>query len=504
MTANPDNVRPTEIPALPKVSTLALTVRQRALGRLAKVKTIREPENDSERDLAGDTFWNIYQSEPKDRDTVPAERMTNKALLDWMKETHGFEEARAHAVGNLAASMMAAGLMWSHLTNEETMQEALKKQQQAEEQASEARAKQAAADAMMNAATQMEKDGNADANQMRSGAQQAMNDAAAAQRRAEKLAAEAQEMIEAEHDKPLAQAKMARAMKDAAEKAKDVAESAAGWGMGSGSMVNTDPNAALAFLKENQGKIAQIARLAGRMRGFALQARRERSPRGIIPNKVALTQDIRHIFTTELAMLRPDAPATMRAQKIAQFVDVGLLGYKPTADAEKDGPFVAAIDCSGSMGGSRELVAKAVSLGVAQVAKMDGRPYILFSFSSNKKDILVVHSDDGWDKHLEWAKKMQSGGTNFDMAIDKAMELLQGLRRADCLFISDGEAGIQEETAKKWRSFQQDTGSRLFYVPVGRGGYIDIEDLSDKVYELAELDEATGADLAGQIGRWMW
>lgn len=500
------NEKSTEVAAVPEISTLALSARQRALGRMARVKLHREPDGASEKDLAGDLFHNMFQAEPQDRPEIPIERGTNKALMDWMRETHGWEQARANTVGSLAASMAASGLMWANLTNEETMKDALDKQQEAENAAKEAKQKQAAADAMMDAATQMEDAGNhADANQMRADAQKAAADANTARQQAQALAAQAQAMIDDEREKPLAQAKMAKATKDAASKAQETAEAAAGWGMGPGSLINSDPSAALEFLKANTGKIAQIARLAGRMRGFALQARRERSPRGMVPTKVGLTQDLRHVFTTELAFLRPDAPATMRAQKVAQFVDSGLLGYVPTSDAEKDGPFVAAVDVSPSMRSphAREIVAKAVALGVAQVAKMDGRPYILMAFGSDARLITVVHSDQPWKEHLAWASNSQSGGTDFDMAIGKAMELLAGLRRADCLFISDGEAGVSDETVKRWRTFQDESGARLFYVPVGQGGYIDIEDLSDKVYHLANLDEATGADLAGRLGAWV-
>ena len=77
------------------------------------------------------------------------------------------------------------------------------------------------------------------------------------------------------------------------------------------------------------------------------------------------------------------------------------------------------------------------------------------------------------------------------------------LLRSDLLFISDGEAGVNQTTVSKWSDFTQDTGSRLFYVPVGLGGYIDIENLADRVINIAEMDEQTGANLAANLGRWI-
>ena len=493
-----------EVPALPEVSTLSLTARQRALGRLAKVKVPQAPDGTAQADLAGDLFYEMFQREPQARPEIPPERSVNRQLMDWMKETHGWEESRASTVANLPASMTAAGLMWSHLTNDETLQEALKRQQDADTAAKDARAQEQAADAMDAAADAMEAGGDAaGADALRAEALAAREQADLDRQNAQQMAAEAQAMIDDAREKPLQNAKMARAAKQAAKDAKDVAEAAAGWGMGAGSVIQTDPAAAQEFLANNAGKIAQIARLAGRMRGFALQARAERAPQGITPRKAGLSQDLMRVFPTELAFLRPDAPPTLRAQAMAQFVESGLLGYVPTGDAEEEGPFVGAVDVSPSMRGAREIVAKAVALGVAQVAKMDGREYVLMAFASDRSKIIIVRSTDSWQAHLKWAAASVSGGTDFDMALDVTMELLAEIAKADCLFISDGEAGVESETQRAWGAFQDQTGSRLFYVPVGRGGYIDIEDLADRTYEIAELDEAAGADLAGQLGRWI-
>lgn len=492
----------TKVSGLPKQSTLRLTPGQRAMGRMVEIGLNGRPSSQPEEDLAGDTFQELYLQDPQPLEEPPAERALNRSLLDWMRNTHGWQQSKANTSGNLPASLISSSLMWDHLTNDETIQEALKKQEEAEQEKQEAKKRQAQADALRKAAGAT---GDQDLQAQADAAQAAADSAQAA---ADQAAAEAQAIVDEARDKPFQDAKMAKATRQAATEAKETADAVAGWGMGPGSVIQQDPKAAMDFLRQNKGKIAKIAKLAGRMRGFALQAKRERTPRGIVPTEVGMTQDLRRVFPTELAMLRKDAPQLVRAQQVAKWADGGLLGYRPTGDAEKQGPFVAAVDVSPSMRGGREIVAKAVALGVAQTAKQDGgRDYILFAFASDESTIQAVASGDSWQDHMEWVGSGQRGGTDFDMAMRHVMDYLAELpgngRNADALFISDGEAGVATKTRNRWATYCEAHGTRLFYVPVGRGGYYDIEEVADQVVEVNELDEETGADLAGQLGRWM-
>lgn len=481
----------TPVRVLPDVPTVKLSPSQRALGRLTQVNVTSEPEGAAQRDLAGDLFYEYFLGQVETAAPIPPERAVNRQLIDWLKSTHGWQAGRASTTANLPASLTAAALAWAHLSNEETVKEALKQQEEAAAAARDAKTKKRAADALEAA-------GDPSAGDARQQAEMA-------QIQAEGLAAVAQAIITEAQGKPLQQVAMAAIARAAAEQAKEVALAAAGWGMGPGSHIQTDPAAALAFLKHNSGKVAQIAKLAGRLRGYALQSRREAAPAGIVPAGVGYTRDLSRVFPTELAMLRPDAPPALRARKAAEFASRGLLGYTTAADHQERGPFVAAVDVSPSMHGAREIVAKAIALGVAQVAAMEQRPYLLFAFASDRRTITAVSSEEGWPEHLKWAGSSQSGGTDFDMALDETMIRLRQLKAAvaDALFVSDGEAGVLSQTRYNWNAFAQDSGARLFYVPVGRGYLRDIDEMADQVINVADLDEATGADLAAALGRWL-
>ena len=492
------NDSPHTIQALPKKSTLVLAPGDKAIGRLTHIELPQEPTGAAATDLAGDLFHSLFSYSPTQNPDTPEDRTVNKTLLDWMASAPSWETSRQTTTGDLPATLMATPMMWGHLMSDEALQDAMKKQEEAA--------------ALNDKAEQAEKEADnlqigADATKDRklsAMASELRNEAKSLRQQAQTFQRQANAQAEEATGKPLKQARMAAAMRGAAESAKEMAQACAGWGFGPGSPVTSDPAQALEFAKKNKGRIARIAKLAGRMRGFALQARRSRVPSGFVPANVGMTQNITQLFPTEFALMLPSAPPSIRAEKTLQFLQGGLLGYTPDSPHDKRGPFVGAVDVSPSMRkGNREVVAKAVALGIAQTVRQEGRDYILFAFASDEElmKATVVTNRSDWQKHLEWAGNSQSGGTDFDMALEFAQTLLATVDKADCLFISDGECGVSMNVAAAWKSFAQEHGARLFYIPVAGGGYLDIERLADKVLPVADLDEDTGANLASELGR---
>lgn len=474
----------------------------RAIGRLTEIPLYFDPEGEAAKDLVADTFQQLVQRDPQAVGDVPAERQVNRRLMDMMADSNGWETARLSTAGNLPAAISAAGMMSAYLLTDEALKEALREQEEADRQEKEAQSKQAQADAFSQGAAAAGAGGDAaSAADMQAIADALAAEAEAARGRAKQAAAKAAEEMDKIADSPYQQMRMKTATRDAAQRAKDVATAVAGWGFGPGSSIHTDPAQALEFLRQNQTVIQQIAKLAGRLRGVALDARRTNIPQGIVPNEVDLTRNLSRVLTTELALLRPDAHPLLRAEQAANWAENGLMGYTPEDDGEQRGTMVCAVDVSGSMGGARRVVAMAVALGIAQAAKADGRDYVLFTFGTAKDGIKMITSKDNWQAHLEWASQVYGGGTDFDYAIGEGIRLLPTLTRPDFLFVSDGEAGVADETVRAWKDYSGRTGARMFYVPVGYGGYVDIDNLADKVLPVHELDEQAGTDLAKKLGR---
>jgi uncharacterized protein with von Willebrand factor type A (vWA) domain len=200
----------------------------------------------------------------------------------------------------------------------------------------------------------------------------------------------------------------------------------------------------------------------------------------------------------------------MRALQVCRLLTEGLTGFVPAGDGEESGPFVGAIDFSPSMWGQSLVVAKAVGLGLAMTARELGREYILFCFASDESAIKVVTSKDGWRDHLEFCQSKTSGGTDFNMALDFAMEEIHNLNqpeKADIMFLSDGEGSLNDDMIEAWEYWKEELGTRLFYVPCDASGnagnlpdYFNLDEVADEVILLDTLDAQGGTDLAQRVG----
>ncbi|HNT78170.1 MAG TPA: hypothetical protein PKH77_24415 [Anaerolineae bacterium] len=422
------------------------------------------------------------------QEEAPQERMVNHALLGWATENSGWERAASNSRNNMTVATVTTKMLWDNLTTDEAVKNAMDRQQKAEEAQRQADAARAAAKAAARAKFENATD--------------LAKQAVQAEKAAARAAAKAQEAAGKLAD-PLNQAYIAKAVNEAADKSAEVAVAVGGWGSEAGEELRTDPQAALHYMHRLTPKAQAIAKLAGRFRDIGSQERLSTVAQGFTPNDIVLSKDILKILPDQIALLGATSPDLLRKTTMIDLANHGLLSFELSGEGEKAGPFVAAVDVSGSMLGQREITAKAVALGIAQVAQQENRPYHLFSFSSNHDDTIEVASCDGWEKHIEWAEGTIRRGTSFDLALLRSMDLLRNMgdagKAADVLFLSDGEAMVSPTVAQQWLEFKASTGSRLLYVAVARTGYDDIERLADTVFSVADLDTATGDKLSKSI-----
>lgn len=474
-------------PAVAKVTTMELTPAQRALGRSTRLALHpskgAHADSKAEMDLAADSFWEYYLSDPHSKPEVPPERILNRKMLDWAKEGANWDNGRQVAVGSSTISALSAGFLAENLMTEESLKEAFEKQRKAEESAQKAQQAQQQAQALQQQAdiiNQQAKQSNdpaakqqAQALQQQAG--QAQNQAKALAKQTEALAQDAVNSFEKNVGKPgarndLANAMRANAVQQANQKTEQAVETLSGWGLDPGSDGIEEIQDALSIL-QTMPNMAEMASLIGRVKGIALKAKTNKkggfSP---IPQDAGYTRDLMAAFPNEVALLRPDAPPLVRAQKVAEFCQRGLLGLIPVKEEVKEGGLTIARDASGSMGGIKNTYATAISLGLAQASKENGQPYNLFSFASERDPIYEVSSDEDWKAHLDWATRFQSGGTSFDKAMQKAMDLVRASEKSentDIVMITDAQSAVSTSVASQYREMRSTLGTRLIFLLVG-------------------------------------
>jgi uncharacterized protein with von Willebrand factor type A (vWA) domain len=495
----------TMIKARPKKTTQKLSLGERSLGEMVKLDLSELPESESMGDLAGDIFFHLFKThpEPLPEDEVNSGRKINSRLLEWMKGLPNFEDSRRSTSGSLTSSRCAAPLMWESLRTEEALQEALKKQEEIDQKEQEQKSEQALSDAHSG----MGDEGTAKDHQER---------ADQLGEQIEQLQKQANDSLEGLEENRIMAAKMNSSMKKAKEEADEQVEAMMGWGIDPEDPEFHNPDIALEFARMNTERLQFIAKLAGRVKGIGTQARRNRVSVGVVPTDVKRTKKIDHLLPSEMVKISGWMPEGIRFPALVEFCQNGLLGWELTGDAKESGPFVLMLDRSGSMsvsrGGSRQSldIGLGIALGLAGIAEDQGREFILASFSSEYYPILHCSSRDGWKKRMEWASQSAAGGTSFDYALEWAMEKLIEIEGdkfgTDTVFITDGECMVSDENYSMWKTFNEETGSRLLYIPVdesGREVNPQVKELADRTVVLNDLAEDTADLMAQEIAPWM-
>lgn len=219
-----------------------------------------------------------------------------------------------------------------------------------------------------------------------------------------------------------------------------------------------------AYLAEDKG-VQRLCELLGKIRQIELSERIERVTSSAHVNMalpdihsreeivgIRLGRDIEHVLPSELALLADPDTSVLFDLK---FVESGLMCFdmqgilhidtqadvedeQSVKDADELGPMVICIDTSGSMSGTPETIAKAISLFLATKAREQKRTCYLINFSTDI-DTLDLSGDTGMEEVLRFLGMSFHGGTDVAPALEHALDTMEqdAYLNADLLVISD-------------------------------------------------------------------
>lgn len=217
---------------------------------------------------------------------------------------------------------------------------------------------------------------------------------------------------------------------------------------------------ALAEKLRGNEKLRRLAQLAGAFRRDAMAARRRRirrSPAEI--HRIGRGADISRLLASELFGY---TDPRRRLDFLRRFVENDLAQYDIIgSDRGGRGPLVICVDGSGSMSGARELWAKAVALALLEIARRQNRKAEAVVFSGREAPLSRFPLLAGGPasrggrrrvdlpRVLDFAACFPGGGTDFEKPLAASLELLEnaGLKGADIVFITDGEAKVSDAFA---------------------------------------------------------
>ena len=197
---------------------------------------------------------------------------------------------------------------------------------------------------------------------------------------------------------------------------------------------------------------------------------------------VYLGKDVEHAIPQEIALLSDDETAVLFDIKFAEdrLMCFEMEGIQTNSheieeerlieveEKEKLGPMIICVDTSGSMQGSPETIAKAVTLFMATRAVSQKRDCLLINFSTSI-ETLDLSGNIGIAKAIEFLQRSFHGGTDASPAFEHALDMMakEKYEQSDLLIISDFiMASLPESLYEKISTAKKDK-NRFYSLSIG-------------------------------------
>lgn len=289
----------------------------------------------------------------------------------------------------------------------------------------------------------------------------------------------------------------------AVEEQRDACEGLSGVGFapgssrGSGGPQEAGLARTLARRLKDDGRLRQIALLAGRFRRILARKKREKVRHGADDlADVETGSDLGRLLPVELAkLMHPKARLAM----LRDLTEGTAMQYRLTGRETKGkGPLVVCLDKSGSMQGSSDIWATAVALALLDIAHRERRPFGVLCFDSHVRYEVLVKSGEALPADM--LTVACSGGTDIHLVLGRALQVIAenpgALRKADVVLITDGQS--ETTLAEQIRTRARELGASILGFGIGVPAAV-LEDWCDHVQavtDLSRLDENTAEALA--------
>ena len=143
---------------------------------------------------------------------------------------------------------------------------------------------------------------------------------------------------------------------------------------------------------------------------------------------------------------------------------------KRQKEIEKDkGPFIIAIDTSGSMRGEPEFLSKVIAFAITKMAISEKRKAFLISFSTRIETVALTDIQNSLVKLIDFLQMSFHGGTDASEAVLEALKQMEteSYEKADLLIISDGVFGNLNNSTLKSIEELKNKGNKFNSLMIG-------------------------------------
>jgi uncharacterized protein with von Willebrand factor type A (vWA) domain len=303
-----------------------------------------------------------------------------------------------------------------------------------------------------------------------------------------------------------AQMAMQRSLSEETAKATDLLSILYGFGYSDEQIDRISPDRMLKMLDMmvSRSQIKKIAELMGRFRKIVRKAMHTSTFKdNFTVSGVSLGGDISQMTDREaVCALHPELQFDFLKRWSNDEIEV----YERDDDVPSGkGPIIAAVDISGSMRSpdTKEQWAKALVMAYLEVAKKEHRDMHIIYFDDQLRQVFKIKRGRVTPEELiEIISYFTGGGTNFMYPLRKARDVIRTteMEKADVLFVTDGEASIDDDFVRKFAEDKKRLNFKVVSVSVedrsSGWGYSDdgsattvLQKVSDVVIPVKDLSD---------------
>ena len=318
---------------------------------------------------------------------------------------------------------------------------------------------------------------------------------------AEQMAKDCDELVEVSDE--LAE-NMVDSMKVVMGKATDevqqLSEYVQTWGLGQGNDVKVPFGIKKNCLEKirSSSYLKKFTDMIGKYKECALMEQKKKVKDNAIEIKsVKMGDKIENVLPSDVMNLCNDVTKKDFYRRMTQGQ---LITYDKESKKNKNkGPIIVCIDQSGSMSGDKDMWAKALAVGILEVAQLQKREFACIPYDSSVRKVTVIHKGEiSPEKIIGVAEENASGGTNFEAPLKEASKLIEdsNFKEADIVFISDGDCSVSDSFRRKFKQLKEDKEFKTMGVLVDYGHCTRtaLDDFCDSVTTVSKIADAKDAN----------
>ena len=299
---------------------------------------------------------------------------------------------------------------------------------------------------------------------------------------------------------------MRNAMSQAIESMEDLDECLKGAGIGGSENPQDEKDRTQLVRKlQNCDRIRNLLKEAGRVMMMPSAKPSKTKDGGFVPSGVEFSGDLSRMIGSEFVNLGIEE---LELDLYSRMINNRLMTVKRKGKEPLGrGPVVLCVDESGSMGGNRHDVARALSVATVNLMARDNRNTTIIGYNYSIRN---VHTFNGKYKTMQlngrsmgWGTGIHhlasvgcGGGTDFDPALRKSLEVIGKEERADLIFLTDGDASVSRSLIDRLET-AKGKGLRVTTILIGGGRSSAVEAISDTVHREQDLTSELSAQIIG-------